>query len=342
MLGDERLRRLRRSAEGPSRGPESSATISAGPRRPGGRQRARTSSSDRCTLSRNDVDCAFASCPSGRVGRHRGAQLVDQASSSRRAALDRRLDGRSASRPGVGDRVGRVGGDRLDLASSTSRCSCTPRRPMLSSALVSAASAARRTASRSTRSDEGAELHAREISYAAPGRRPEQRDRRAGVREQGEHRRESQRMPHRGPFDAYDLHSSAMAAVEEPTTLEWDAPLWRTALAQFEQALEHADISPSVAERLRYPERRRGRLRADPSRLGRRGRASRVPRAALDGARPDEGWHPLRPARLARRVRGARDVDDLEVRAAAPAVRRREGRRPLQPARHVASARSNG
>jgi glutamate dehydrogenase (NAD(P)+) len=46
-----------------------------------------------------------------------------------------------------------------------------------------------------------------------------------------------------------------MAAVEEPTTLEWDAPLWRTALAQFEQALEHADVSPAVAERLRYPER---------------------------------------------------------------------------------------
>jgi glutamate dehydrogenase (NAD(P)+) len=46
-----------------------------------------------------------------------------------------------------------------------------------------------------------------------------------------------------------------MAAVEQPTTLEWDAPLWRTALAQFEQALEHADVAPAVAERLRYPER---------------------------------------------------------------------------------------
>ena len=40
--------------------------------------------------------------------------------------------------------------------------------------------------------------------------------------------------------------------------------------------------------------------------------------------------------RLARRVRGARDVDDVEVRAAAAAVRRREGRRPLRPARAVA------
>jgi glutamate dehydrogenase (NAD(P)+) len=46
-----------------------------------------------------------------------------------------------------------------------------------------------------------------------------------------------------------------VTTVEEPTSLEWDAPLWRTALAQFEQALEHAEISPRVAERLRYPER---------------------------------------------------------------------------------------
>jgi glutamate dehydrogenase (NAD(P)+) len=46
-----------------------------------------------------------------------------------------------------------------------------------------------------------------------------------------------------------------MTAVEEPTTIEWDAPLWRTALAQLEGALEHAEISQRVAERLRYPER---------------------------------------------------------------------------------------
>jgi glutamate dehydrogenase (NAD(P)+) len=43
------------------------------------------------------------------------------------------------------------------------------------------------------------------------------------------------------------------AAVEAP--LEWDAPLFRTALEQFEQALPYADVSPIVAERLRYPER---------------------------------------------------------------------------------------
>jgi glutamate dehydrogenase (NAD(P)+) len=38
-------------------------------------------------------------------------------------------------------------------------------------------------------------------------------------------------------------------------TLEWDTPLFQQALTQFEQALPHADVSESVAERLRFPER---------------------------------------------------------------------------------------
>jgi glutamate dehydrogenase (NAD(P)+) len=49
-----------------------------------------------------------------------------------------------------------------------------------------------------------------------------------------------------------------MASVEETaahTHLEWDTPLFGTAIAQFEQALPYADISEAVAERLRYPER---------------------------------------------------------------------------------------
>ena len=37
--------------------------------------------------------------------------------------------------------------------------------------------------------------------------------------------------------------------------LEWETPLYRTALAQFELALPHADVEDFVAERLRYPER---------------------------------------------------------------------------------------
>src|SRR6476660_4491254 len=43
------------------------------------------------------------------------------------------------------------------------------------------------------------------------------------------------------------------ASVNEP--LEWDSPLYRTAVAQFDQAVPYADIHPDVAERLRYPER---------------------------------------------------------------------------------------
>src|SRR5438477_6008819 len=50
-----------------------------------------------------------------------------------------------------------------------------------------------------------------------------------------------------------------MAEVQEVSPghgeLEWETPLFRTALAQFEQALPHADIEDFVAERLRYPER---------------------------------------------------------------------------------------
>jgi glutamate dehydrogenase (NAD(P)+) len=41
--------------------------------------------------------------------------------------------------------------------------------------------------------------------------------------------------------------------VEQP--LEWDTPLFRTALAQFDQAAPHAKINESIAERLRNPER---------------------------------------------------------------------------------------
>jgi glutamate dehydrogenase (NAD(P)+) len=41
----------------------------------------------------------------------------------------------------------------------------------------------------------------------------------------------------------------------EQAALEWDSPLFRMAIAQFEQGLEHADVEEDVAERLRYPER---------------------------------------------------------------------------------------
>ena len=50
-----------------------------------------------------------------------------------------------------------------------------------------------------------------------------------------------------------------MAKVEqaplEQSGLEWDAPLFRTALTQFQQALPHADVHPAVVARLSSPER---------------------------------------------------------------------------------------
>jgi glutamate dehydrogenase (NAD(P)+) len=50
-----------------------------------------------------------------------------------------------------------------------------------------------------------------------------------------------------------------VAKVEQPPLeqpgLEWDAPLFRTALTQFRQALPHANVHPAVVERLSSPER---------------------------------------------------------------------------------------
>jgi glutamate dehydrogenase (NAD(P)+) len=49
-----------------------------------------------------------------------------------------------------------------------------------------------------------------------------------------------------------------VAQIEEAAAhahLEWDTPLYRTAIAQFDQAVPHAGIPEDVAERLRYPER---------------------------------------------------------------------------------------
>jgi glutamate dehydrogenase (NAD(P)+) len=41
----------------------------------------------------------------------------------------------------------------------------------------------------------------------------------------------------------------------EEAQLEWDTPLFRTALAQFEQAIPHAEVNESIVSRLRHPER---------------------------------------------------------------------------------------
>ena len=70
----------------------------------------------------------------------------------------------------------------------------------------------------------------------------------------------------------------------------------------------------------------------DPDVDGRRHRARLhgLARHAQHRARPVEGRHPLPPGRHARRGQGARDVDDVEVRADGPAVRRRQGRRDVR------------
>ena len=71
----------------------------------------------------------------------------------------------------------------------------------------------------------------------------------------------------------------------------------------------------------------------DPGDDGRRlrDRLRGLPRHAQHRPRPVEGRHPLPPGRHPRRGQGARDVDDVEVRADGPSVRRREGRRRLRP-----------
>ncbi len=49
-----------------------------------------------------------------------------------------------------------------------------------------------------------------------------------------------------------------MASTEHASfrgTLEWDTPLYLTAIAQYDQAVPHADVREDIAERLRYPER---------------------------------------------------------------------------------------
>ena len=80
--------------------------------------------------------------------------------------------------------------------------------------------------------------------------------------------------------------------------LEYDTPLYRTAIAQFDQAVPHADVDPGVAERLRHPER--SIIVACPVGLddGTRVDLPRLPRAALERHGADEGRDPLRPGGL--------------------------------------------
>ena len=107
--------------------------------------------------------------------------------------------------------------------------------------------------------------------------------------------------------------------------LEFDTPLYRTAIAQFDRPCprqgrprrRRAPAPSGAVDHRRCPmQARRRHARRLPG----------LPRPAFERARPDEGRHPLRPRGQPRRVRGARRLDDVEVRAAAaaPTAARRE------------------
>ena len=141
--------------------------------------------------------------------------------------------------------------------------------------------------------------------------------------------------------------ANGRAAAERRGTGGWDTVLEaeRTLAARLRVALRALPRGGRPVPPRRRPARPRGgdpRAAARAAALARRelpGAARRrrgpvvhgLPRAAHADDGPDEGRLPLRPRRLAGRVRGARDVDDLQVRARRPAVRRRQGRRPLRP-----------
>jgi len=58
--------------------------------------------------------------------------------------------------------------------------------------------------------------------------------------------------------EADALHSLSVAGLQEVSQhepLEWENPLFNTALSQFEQALDYCEIADAIAERLRFPER---------------------------------------------------------------------------------------
>ncbi len=132
-----------------------------------------------------------------------------------------------------------------------------------------------------------------------------------------------------------------LAAQPTEQPLEWDTPLFLMARAQFEQALPYADVSDMVAERLGFPERAvivAVPLRRDDGSMeifaGYRVQHSTVLGPTKGGIRYDAEVSLGECAALA-------IVDDVEVRAASPAVRRREGRDPLSIRARCPSASSS-
>ena len=146
------------------------------------------------------------------------------------------------------------------------------------------------------------------------------------------------------------LSDGARAAEPPPPALHAAARRVASVYSPFGDGGRSTGLAPSrepVRDRARAaPPRRvdvrhRRQPRQRPERLqeGRRGLGSRrhgrrlderlpgLPRHAQRGSRAVEGRHPVPPRRHARRGQGARDVDDVEVRADGHPVRRREGRR---------------
>ena len=120
-----------------------------------------------------------------------------------------------------------------------------------------------------------------------------------------------------------------MTTVDAPVSHLRENP-YEIAKSQLRKVADTFAIDPNLVNVLQECKKALGRFgsrldgrRQDPGLPG-------LPRHAQRRPRPLEGRHPLPPRRHARRSQGARDVDDVEVRAVRNPVRRRQGRRRLQ------------
>ena len=120
-----------------------------------------------------------------------------------------------------------------------------------------------------------------------------------------------------------------MSATEAPTSHLREEP-FELARAQLARVAETFGIDPNLVRVL--SECKKSIEVSVPVVDGRRlGRGlQRLPRDPQHDARSGEGRHPLPPGGHPGRDQGARDVDDVEVRADGASLRRRQGRRRLR------------
>ena len=125
-----------------------------------------------------------------------------------------------------------------------------------------------------------------------------------------------------------------MATLTPPVSisLENEKNPWLAAAARFDEAATRLNLDDGMRKVLRHA--RQGNHRPHPGAARRRPPRGlhRLSRAALPGARPGQGRHPLRARRDAGRSARAGLLDDLEVRGGQHPVRRRQGRRDLRSA----------